>query len=170
MALGRHTIANDLNKYAFVLTNAKLFPPPLAIDAIQQIEEFDKIVQKKSNKVDLKNVPLWVANLQEKNSWFLLSCLLGILHHQRQGFLSFPSSHTVPYLRAKKFPPDEFPALYQYRCVKERFLSKVKRALKRQPVFNPKLNRICYKANVFDHPEYLIRVCIYSYSSLTLSG
>ncbi len=159
-ALGRHAIANDLNKYAFVLTNAKLFPPPLAIDAIQQIEEFDKIVQKKSNKVDLKDVPIWVANffhpqtlkeiiiwmdiLQDRNSWFLLSCLLGILHHQRPGFLSFPSSHTVPYLRAKKFPPDEFPTLYQYRCVKERLLSKVKRALKRQPIFNTKLNRICY--------------------------
>ena len=34
-----------------------------------------------------------------RNEDFLLSCLLGILHHERPGFLSYPSSHLVPYLR-----------------------------------------------------------------------
>jgi len=69
---------------------------------------------------------------------------MGILHHQRPGFLSFPSSHTVPYLRLNKFPKEQFPHLYEYREVKERLLSKVRRAYKRVPTLNYGLQRHCY--------------------------
>src|SRR5258708_20036869 len=46
---------------------------------------------------------------KQRRSTFLLSCLLAILHHQRPGFLSFPSSHAVPYLRLNSFPRELYP-------------------------------------------------------------
>jgi len=69
--------------------------------------------------------------------------MLGILHHQRPGFLSFPASHTVPYLRKNKFPSEEFPEMYEYRNVKERLLKKVYRVYKRMPNLNFSLSRTC---------------------------
>jgi len=68
---------------------------------------------------------------------------MGILHHQRPGFLSFPSSHTVPYLRAKKFPKSRFPKLYQYRSVSDRLKAKVERAFRRVPALDYDLSRRC---------------------------
>jgi len=61
----------------------------------------------------------------------LTACLLGILHHVRPGFLSYPASHLVPYLRQAKYPPDEFPEMYAYRDLRSRLLAKVKRAYRR---------------------------------------
>jgi hypothetical protein len=62
---------------------------------------------------------------------FLLACLMGILHHVRPGFLSFPASHLTPYLREKKYPRDEYPAMYAYRPVRPRLIAKVHRAYRR---------------------------------------
>ena len=62
---------------------------------------------------------------------FPMACLLGILHHQRPGFLSYPSSHLVPYLRDRKFPPDKFPEMYGYRPLRPRLLAKVRRSYRR---------------------------------------
>jgi hypothetical protein len=70
------------------------------------------------------------ANL---NDHFLLATLLGILHHQRPGFLSYPSSHLVPYLRDKKFPKNAFPELYAARDVLPRLLAKIRRTFRRPP-------------------------------------
>jgi hypothetical protein len=56
---------------------------------------------------------------------------LGILHHQRPGFLSFPSSHLVPYLRNKKFPRNRYPGLYVYRALRPRFVAKIERTYRR---------------------------------------
>src|SRR5437763_1881925 len=94
--------------------------------------------------VNLGAVPEWVreffhpetlrevvAAFEEVNrsqDYFLTACLLGILHHVRPGFLSYPASHLVPYLRKSKFPPDEFPAMYAYRDLRSRLLAKIKRA------------------------------------------
>ena len=75
---------------------------------------------------------------------FLLACLMGILHHQRPGFLSFPSSHTVPYLRINKFPRADHPDLYEYRSVDDRLEAKVRRAFKRVPKLNFEISRRCY--------------------------
>ena len=98
---------------------------------------------------DLHGVPPWVRAffhphtlkealrftqlLQRERKYFLLASLLGTLHHQRPGFLSFPSSHLVPYLRSKKFPQAEYPDLYAYRPLAPRLRAKVTRALKRSP-------------------------------------
>ena len=157
---GRNVIANDLNKYAFLLTKAKLYPPSNMEDIICQIESLNLLVSERSKDKIADNIPDWVRAffheqtlkevlnwthvLIEYEQWFLLSCLMGILHHQRPGFLSFPSSHTVPYLRVNKFPKETYPELYQYRNVKERLLKKVKRALKRQPNLDNSLNRVVY--------------------------
>jgi hypothetical protein len=51
---------------------------------------------------------------------------LGILHHVRPGFLSYPSSHLVPYLRKMKYPPEQFADMYAYRDVRSRLIAKVK--------------------------------------------
>jgi hypothetical protein len=98
-------------------------------------------------KPDLREVPSWVrrfyhpATLHEvlnlaavcrrPGNEFLMASLLGILHHQRPGFLSYPSSHLVPYLRNRKYPQHEFPEMYDYRALKPRLLAKVKRSYKR---------------------------------------
>ncbi len=66
------------------------------------------------------------------------------MHHQRPGFLSFPSSHTVPYLRAKKFPRSRFPELYEYRSLRDRLEAKVRRAFRRVPELDFKLSRTCF--------------------------
>src|SRR5205814_1222780 len=85
--------------------------------------------------------------LRRDSQWFLLASLLGILHHQRPGFLSFPSSHTVPYLRLKKFPPSRFPELYAYRSLSDRLEAKVRRAFRRVPTLDFDITRRCYFAN-----------------------
>ncbi len=60
-----------------------------------------------------------------------MACFLGILHHQRPGFLSYPSSHLVPYLRDKKYPESQYPEMYEYRSLRPRLLAKIKRAFGR---------------------------------------
>jgi len=159
-AARRHVIANDLSPYADLLTRAKLFPYGALADAQRDIDELTSVTAHESEDVDLRRVPSWVRQffhpqtlrdaigwakvLKRRRKWFLLSCLLGILHHQRPGFLSYPSSHTVPYLRTRKFPPTEFPALYEYRPVLERLTAKVKRAFRRVPTLDFSLRRDCY--------------------------
>ncbi len=158
-AAGRRVIANDLSPYAALLSKAKLFPYVSAEKAFADIEEASKAVDRAARQVDLRSVPKWVRQffhpetLREILAWvtvlknqrkdFLLSCLLGILHHQRPGFLSYPSSHTVPYLRLKNFPRYRFPKLYAYRSVRDRLEAKVKRALKRTPALDFSLSRRC---------------------------
>lgn len=81
----------------------------------------------------LKEAIKFVTVCKRDENNFLFACFLGILHHQRPGFLSYPSSHLVPYLREKKYPRDQFPELYQYRELRPRLLSKIQRAYARRP-------------------------------------
>ena len=159
-AKGRNIIANDLSPYAIALTRAKLFPYFSIEEAIVEISVIDEQVRALISKLDLRSVPKWVRLffhpetlreivawaqvLRSRRSHFLLSCLLGILHHQRPGFLSYPSSHTVPYLRLRNFSRDKYPELYQYRPVRERLEKKVIRALKRVPSLDYGLSRKWY--------------------------
>ena len=123
---GCNVIANDLSPYARLLTRAKLFPYASLELALDDLHRSAKAVNKEA-RADLRSVPKWVreffhpdtlreiltwtAVLRRQRHWFLLACLMGILHHQRPGFLSFPSSHSVPYLRLRKFPRDQFPEI-----------------------------------------------------------
>ena len=160
---GRSIVANDLSPYAYILTRAKLFPCSSIEDALGEIGEVEQLAAKAASNVDLRRVPDWVRQffhadtLREVVAWniilrshdlfFLRACLLGILHHQRPGFLSFPSSHTVPYLRAKKFPRHRFPQLYEYRSLRDRLERKVMRAFRRQPILGSAIERACFQAN-----------------------
>ena len=144
---GRRAWANDLSPYAYVLTRGKLGTPGSERLAMQRARELIDAVEQEAPSVDLAVVPEWVCEffhpdtlrealaafriLRQKRDYFLTACLLGILHHVRPGFLSFPASHLVPYLRKNKYPPDEFPDMYAYRDLRSRLLAKVKRAYRR---------------------------------------
>ena len=143
--MGRRAFAADASLYAITLTKGKLGAPTSLDEAYAALDS--ALVAARSCQVNLRNVPKWVrdfyhpetlketlkllAVLRKRRDYFLLACLLGISHHQRPGFLSFPSSHLVPYLRSKKFPRDDFPEMYEYRSVEPRIRAKVARAFKR---------------------------------------
>ena len=146
--LGRHVFASDASAYAVTLTKGKLHAPYNAETALSELDHL--LIQAKSLPLpDLADVPRWVQNffhprtlqeaiqisnlLRKKRNYFLLSAILGILHHQRPGFLSYPSSHLVPYLRTNRFPRDTYSSLYTYREAGPRLRAKVIRALKRPP-------------------------------------
>jgi hypothetical protein len=135
---------NDLNPYGFVLTSGKLHAPSKLENALERVYSLVNHVEKNKNSVDLRKIPLWIRKFfhpetlreiyvafefaKNNSDYFMLSCLMGILHHQRPGFLSFPSSHLVPYLRNNKFPRKQFPDLYLYRELGPRLEAKVRRA------------------------------------------
>ncbi|MDC6385379.1 hypothetical protein D2V93_02890 [Flagellimonas taeanensis] len=161
--LGRKVIANDLSPYAHILTMGKMNPLNTENKILETIEELSNEIKEEGLKTDLRQIPDWVKEffdertlheiivwkdkLTSKNQWFLLSCLMGILHHQRPGFLSYPCSHTVPYLRTKKFPPKDFPDLYKYRPLEPRLQSKALRAIRRLPKLDYGLARNCFQNN-----------------------
>jgi SAM-dependent methyltransferase len=144
---GRHAWANDLSPYAYALTKGKLETPGSKRVTIQKTKELINVVERDAPSVDLAIVPEWVREffhpdtlrealtafriLRQQEDYFLTACLIGILHHVRPGFLSYPASHLVPYLRKKKYPPDEFPDMYAYRDLSSRLLAKIKRAYRR---------------------------------------
>lgn len=143
----RVALANDLSPYAYVLTRGKLEAPGNESNAVARVEKLIKQVETTVKDVDLQIVPQWVQDffhpktltevltafsiLRDEKDYFLTACLLGILHHVRPGFLSYPSSHLVPYVRKKKYPVDEYPEMYTYRDIRSRLLAKVKRAYRR---------------------------------------
>jgi hypothetical protein len=149
LALGRRSFGADISPYAAMLTKAKTGPLP---DLAVVLEQVDKFLAKSVllPDPDLRKIPRWVRSYfhprtlkevyrfvqvcKENDNSFLLACTLGILHHQRPGFLSYPSSHLVPYLRTKKFPRDLFPEMYSYRDLRSRLVAKVMRALSRVQV------------------------------------
>lgn len=156
---GRNVIANDLSPYAHLLTQAKLFPARSEDSVQRKLITIREMVQDlpvlRKGRIDegvagffhpktLDEVTKYVAHLKENKEHFLLAALMGILHHQRPGFLSYPSSHTVPYLRTKLFPKKEHPELYRYREVHDRLSRKITRTLKRVPDLNRGLSRLCY--------------------------
>ena len=157
---GRQVVANDLSPYALLLTRAKLFPYRTLDDALTDIRRLARRLSAMGTSPKLDKVPAWVRQffhsdtlrellawvtvLRARRRWFLLACLMGILHHQRPGFLSFPSSHTVPYLRTVKFPQEQFPKLYEYRSVRDRLEAKVRRAFMRVPTLDFGVRRHCY--------------------------
>ena len=142
----RQIFGADISPYACILSKAKFSPPSslnLALELAEQaLEEASMLPE-----VDLREVPLWVRKFfhpktlketinfakvcRQPGREFLMACFLGILHHQRPGFLSYPSSHLVPYLRDRKYPRDKFPEMYTYRELRPRLLAKIKRSYKR---------------------------------------
>lgn len=157
---GRGIICSDTNPYAVVLTKAKLFAPSNLTQALVLCERYLEASRDELRKINPRNIPEWVRNffhprtlreiialvkvLKRHKQHFLLAALLGILHHQRPGFLSYPASHAIPYLRTKKFPKKDYPELYQYRAVRPRLLKKIKRVYRRFPEIDPSLTKKCF--------------------------
>lgn len=160
---GRGIISCDVNSYAVTLTKAKIFAPPSLNQALALAEYYLEIAEDEYHNVNLDEAPEWVkkffhpetlretiafANvLKSHKQDFLLGCLLGILHHQRPGFLSYPASHAIPYLRFKKFPKEKYPEMYQYRDVQSRILKKIKRTYKCFPYIDQNLPKKCFFEN-----------------------
>ncbi len=146
--LGRRIFASDVSTYAITLTKGKLYAPREVERALAEADRFLERAEARPMP-DLRRIPRWIRTffhprtlkeairlcelLRNERRHFLLASLLGILHHQRPGFLSFPSSHLVPYLRSKKFPRKTHPSLYGYRPVAPRLRAKVARMLRRPP-------------------------------------
>ena len=133
-----------------------------------------------ANKPLREEIPIWVRSffhprtMQEiiaysdyflrKKLYFQLACLLGILHHQRPGFLSYPSSHSTPYLRDKKFPKEKFPELYGYRAVRKRLRKKITRTLRKPPIISSELTHLIVHSDLKNLAlkEGIADVCITS--------
>jgi hypothetical protein len=142
----RLALAADVSPYARILSKAKLAPPS-SLDAALHLADAALVEALEMSSPDLRSVPCWIRKFfhpdtlkeairfaevgRRPGNEFVMSCFLGILHHQRPGFLSYPSSHLVPYLRDKKFPRSQFPQLYEYRELRPRLLAKVRRSFKR---------------------------------------
>lgn len=159
-ANGRRVVAGDWNPYAVLLTRAKLFPPASLRAAERRLRDTWKLSRKQFGEQDLRTVPRWVRRFfhpetlrsaiafrdacVDRGDDFLLACLLGILHHQRPGFLSYPSSHLVPYLRDHKFPRRLFSKMYDERDVFVRLQAKVRRTFRRPPSTNTESRRVIH--------------------------
>ncbi|MBD5104179.1 MAG: hypothetical protein HDT47_04855 [Ruminococcaceae bacterium] len=156
-ALGHEVIGNDLNYYAYVLTMGKLNPYETFEKAEEKMLRYKSLAERRAKIEDITSIPEWIKSfyneetlkeicswvyyLKRYKEWFLLSCLMGILHHQRPGFLSYPASHGAPYLRSNKYPIEFYPEMYQYKNVYEKLYNKVKRSYKNVPNFNYTLSR-----------------------------
>lgn len=146
-ASGRRVTGSDLNPYAWLVSKAKIFPyedrSPESVERIllkyadeaqelssaSQPDDFEPWAADFFHPETLKDLMGWLQVLKRHEDAFALGCLLGIAHHQRPGFLSYPASHTTPYLRTSKFPKEEFHDMYQYREVFPRLKRKLFRAL-----------------------------------------
>lgn len=161
---GRRVFAADRSPYARILSQAKLFPPRTLEAALDRAElalsEAESLPQP-----DMGVVPRWVRRFfhpktlrealrfatvaRRSGNEFLMACFLGILHHERPGFLSYPSSHLVPYLRTKKYPRAGFPKMYRYRELKPRLLSKLNRTYRRF-YYPPRGGATIYQSTIED--------------------
>jgi SAM-dependent methyltransferase len=163
---GRHAIGNDLNPYAYVLTKGKLSAPATHTEATARaLKALDEAAEE---TISLDGIPGWVKAffhpktleeavaltkvLRRRRDYFVLACLLGILHHVRPGFLSYPASHLVPYLRANKYPAETYPDMYRYRPVRPRLLAKIARAYRRFDPPKPDLMRVVLRENAMSLP------------------
>jgi len=127
--LGRIAIGVDLNPYAFAISCAKFDRRPMN-DLLSWLNEitldfnsvnldgiFNSFKKFYSEKTLKEIIALRKLILKEKQ-YFLLGCLLGILHGHRPGHLSAVTSLVIP------FPPKTKP---QYKEVIPRMIEKVKR-------------------------------------------
>ncbi|MGI8922981.1 MAG: DNA methyltransferase [Fimbriimonadales bacterium] len=149
---GRKAISNDLSEYAYALTLGKLAAPKSVCQALALADLVIHEVERLRNDFQPQEVPEWVRSFfhprtlkevliafeacRKLKTPFVQACLLGILHHVRPGFLSYPASHLTPYLREKMYPRAGNPEMYAYRELATRLRAKVHRAYRRPSYAN----------------------------------
>ena len=161
----RQVVGVDLSPYAWLVSTAKLMllTTNSASNVENQLEKYQIEVEKHLPDVEVEALDPWVQSfyhprtLRELVTWswvlrrnkdpFYLASLMAIAHHQRPGFLSFPASHTVPYLRTAKFPKIDFPELYEYRALRPRLEKKIRRALKDSQTLDLSISRAVHLGN-----------------------
>jgi DNA modification methylase len=141
---GRNVVGTDTSKYAVVLSKGKLSSPRKLEQAQRYLQALSELIPQQHSSIDdnppdyvralfhpktLSELIEWRRLLIDRKRWFLLSCLLGRLHHRRIGAMSYPSGHHTPYLLNELYSRDKFPELYGYRPVQPRLLSKLKHAM-----------------------------------------
>lgn len=133
--MGRNTISNDLNPYAFIIARAKSEKKKPLNELVSYISQ----VKVNTSEVNIDDIPSWVKEyyneetlkeifffrdlLEKDKQYFLLGNLIGISQGHRPGHLSKPCAWTLPY----KPRPDD-PG--EYREVKPRLIEKIKRTYK----------------------------------------
>lgn len=161
---GYDVYGNDLSPYAYVLSLGKMFPYESEADAQAALQNYKKRISDRALSTSLDDVPSWIREFYDPmtlkeilacfyyfrryKEWFLLSCLLGILHHQRPAFLSYPASHGAPYLRTQKYPRESYPEMYAYKNVAEKLSEKITRVYKNFPNLSFNQNRHVYNKDI----------------------
>ncbi|UCG04484.1 MAG: hypothetical protein JSW11_10975 [Candidatus Heimdallarchaeota archaeon] len=139
--LQRRAVGIDLNIYGYMVAKGKFERKPCDyyLNYLTNIEHIDV------SKIDITDIPTWIQayfhhetlkeivylnrKLSEENEWFLLGCLMGVLHGNRPGYLSVwtgciipmtPRSATHPNYRPDKDKPE-------YRAVIPRMAAKIMR-------------------------------------------
>jgi hypothetical protein len=167
---GRRAFGADISPYARILSHAKLSPPP-SLNAALNAAERALAEARELPQPDLRSAPQWVRRFfhpdtlreaiqfagvaRRPGNEFLMANFLGILHHQRPGFLSYPSSHLVPYLRDKKFPRSEFPDMYSYRELRTRLVAKIQRSYKR--FIRPPVSGVTFRQSAVQRLKFPVR-------------
>lgn len=124
----RFSIGNDLNPYAFTISMAKSerididdhisYLKKIKINYNKKDKNFSDFLVQFYDKKTLKEIIFLIDNFKKNKKYFLLGCLLGIIHGHRPGHLSASTSLVIPYT------PREKP---EYREVIPRLIEKVKR-------------------------------------------
>ena len=127
--LGRIGIGIDLNPYAYAITRAKFdrnsveenlnWLESIKMDTSKiNISQCSPFMKKFYDKETLKEILFIKEKMIKEKKYFLLGCLLGIIHGHRPGHLSATTSLVIPY------DPKSKP---EYRSVIPRLKQKVKR-------------------------------------------
>ncbi len=130
--MNRKSIGNDLNPYAYMISLSK-FDRRGIDDEIAYLKKLENISYQPP---DISDVPKWVKDFYHKKTlqeilfyrqhliedkrYFLLGCLLGIIHGHRPSHLSMRTGYIIPYI------PNPKP-IAEYREVIPRLLNKAKR-------------------------------------------
>lgn len=144
--LGRRAIGIDLNPYACIISKAKFDRVPMSklLDYINKLKlntknidlrKVDPFIRQYFYNNTLKEIIALKKNLfkdikkKKKGSYFLLGCLMGILHGNRPGYLSTWTGCIIPYPPHDKNNPKFDPSkdVPEYRVVIPRMIAKIKR-------------------------------------------
>lgn len=140
--LGRESIGNDLNPYAYLVSKGKFDRRPLK-EHLNYLREISGDVV--NNKCSLDGIPEWIKDyfhdktlkeilyinkrLENDDQFFLRAGLMGILHGNRPGYLSVYTGCIIPMTPRKnnhpKFRPDKDSK--EYRPVIPRLAAKTMR-------------------------------------------